>query len=247
MKGNAGKCEVIHFGNKNGGSEYYVNGKQLQHADVQKDLGVFVHGSQKVALQLQQAIKKTNEMLPFIARRIEFKSREVMLQLYKVLIIFMFQIMVSKMISIHTFLFLLCWMFAESLNRCQLTNVTLAVEKEECGYCNTINVTWCSGYCFTKDPVFKQSLLFVYQEVCNYKEIVYETITVPNCPANVNPYFTYPVAMSCQCGMCNTDTTDCTVSGMGPAHCSFVQQRRKDVTDAQIISSPSSGSNEKDI
>ncbi|XP_067903010.1 follitropin subunit beta [Heterodontus francisci] len=135
----------------------------------------------------------------------------------------MFQIMVNNISAICLFLLLLCWMTVQSRNRCQLTNITIAVEKEECGYCGTVNVTWCSGYCFTKDPVCKSSLASIYQDICSYKEIIYETITVPNCPANVDPYFTYPIAISCQCGMCNTETTDCTVSAMEPAHCSLTQ------------------------
>ncbi|XP_072906172.1 follitropin subunit beta-like, partial [Hemitrygon akajei] len=166
---------------------------------------------------------------------------------YLFLISFMLQIMVTKIITIHIFFLLLCWMSVKCQNRCQLTNVTIAVEKEECGYCSTVNVTWCSGYCFTKDPVCKHSLLFVYQEICSYKEIVYETITIPNCPPNVDPYFTYPVAISCQCGMCDTETTDCTVSALEPAHCSLTQQRGKDSNDVYLTSNPSSAPNEKNM
>ena len=51
-----------------------------------KDLGVFVQESQGVGLQVQQVIKKANGILSFIARGMEFKNREVMLQLYKVLV-----------------------------------------------------------------------------------------------------------------------------------------------------------------
>ncbi|XP_067849632.1 follitropin subunit beta [Heptranchias perlo] len=144
----------------------------------------------------------------------------------------MFQIMVTKISAIHLFLLLLYWVSVQAQNRCQLTNITIAVEKEECGYCSTVNVTWCSGYCLTKDPVYKHSLASIYQYICSYKDIIYETLTVPNCPANVNPYYTYPVAISCQCGMCNTETTDCTVSAMGPTHCSFTEQRTKVINNA---------------
>lgn len=153
----------------------------------------------------------------------------------------------SKTFTIHLLLLLLCRASTVSLNKCRLTNITISVEREECGFCGTINVTWCSGYCFTKDPVCKHTLAFVYQEICSYKEIVYETMTIPNCPANVNPYYTYPVATSCQCGMCNTDTTDCTVSAMGPVHCSLEQPRRNDTYNWQITSNPSSRTNVKDI
>eukprot|EP00061_Rhincodon_typus_P009939 g33822.t1 len=63
----------------------YLNGKNLQHIAVQRDLVILLHELQKVGLQVQQVIKKANEILFFIARRIEFKRREVMLQLYRVL------------------------------------------------------------------------------------------------------------------------------------------------------------------
>ena len=45
------------------------------------DLGVLVHESQKPSLQVQQVIKKANGMLAFIARGIEYKSGEILLQL----------------------------------------------------------------------------------------------------------------------------------------------------------------------
>ncbi|XP_020371884.2 follitropin subunit beta [Rhincodon typus] len=134
---------------------------------------------------------------------------------------FMLQIMVTRSFVTYIFLILLSWRSVQSLNRCQLTNITISVEKEECGYCGMVNATWCAGYCFTKDPVSKNSLATIYQDICSYKEIVYETITIPNCPANVDPYYTYPVATGCQCGMCNTETTDCTVSALEPTHCSL--------------------------
>ncbi|XP_048402076.1 follitropin subunit beta [Stegostoma tigrinum] len=133
----------------------------------------------------------------------------------------MLQIMVTRIFVTYIFLILLSWMSVQSLNRCQLTNITISVEKEECGYCGMVNATWCAGYCFTKDPVSKNSLATIYQDICSYKEIVYETITIPNCPANVDPYYTYAIATGCQCGMCNTETTDCTVSALEPTHCSL--------------------------
>ena len=77
MEYNVGECEVIHFGRNNSKMDYYLNGKKLQHAAVQRDLGVLVHESQKVGLQVQQVIKKANGILSFIARGMEFKNSEV--------------------------------------------------------------------------------------------------------------------------------------------------------------------------
>ena len=39
----------------------------------------------KVSMQVQQAVKKANGMLAFIARGFEYRSRGVLLQLYRAL------------------------------------------------------------------------------------------------------------------------------------------------------------------
>jgi len=42
-----------------------------------------VHQSLKVSAQVQQAVKKANGMLAFIARGFEYRDRDVLLQLYR--------------------------------------------------------------------------------------------------------------------------------------------------------------------
>ena len=68
------------------GLEYYLNGNKLKHATVQRDLGVLVHETQKPSLQVQQVIRKANGMLAYIARGIEYKSRDVLMHLYRALV-----------------------------------------------------------------------------------------------------------------------------------------------------------------
>ena len=51
---------------------------------MQWDLGVLE--SQKPSLQVQQVVRKANGMLAFIVWGIEYKSREVLLQLYRALV-----------------------------------------------------------------------------------------------------------------------------------------------------------------
>ncbi|MEE6482780.1 hypothetical protein FKM82_013336 [Ascaphus truei] len=70
------------------------------------------------------------------------------------------------------------------------------------------------------EPVFKNARLSIYQHVCTYKEMRYVTIILPYCQPGTNPFFTYPVAVSCECNLCNTDYTDCTVKSIGPEFCS---------------------------
>ncbi|PLS49478.1 hypothetical protein CYV29_15670, partial [Carnobacterium maltaromaticum] len=86
MEFNQGKCEVMHFGRSNSRVNYTVNGKVLGKIDVQRDLGVQVHCSLKVATQVNRVVKKAYGMLSFIGRGIEYKSWQVMLQLYRTLV-----------------------------------------------------------------------------------------------------------------------------------------------------------------
>ncbi|GCC34259.1 hypothetical protein chiPu_0012732 [Chiloscyllium punctatum] len=86
MEFNPVKCEVFHFGRTNKNAEYRVNGRVLSKVEEQRDLGVYVHRSLKVATQVDKACKKAYGVFAFISRGIEFKSREVMLQLYRTLV-----------------------------------------------------------------------------------------------------------------------------------------------------------------
>ena len=86
MQYNLDKCEVIHFGSKNKKTDYYPNGCKLGEGSVQGDLGVLVHQSLKVSMQVLQAVKKPNGMLAFIVRDFEYSSRDVLLQLCRALV-----------------------------------------------------------------------------------------------------------------------------------------------------------------
>ena len=66
----------MRLGRKNRKANYYLNGKQIQNASGQRDLCVYVHESQKVGMQVQHVIKKANGMLAFIAKGLEYESRE---------------------------------------------------------------------------------------------------------------------------------------------------------------------------
>jgi len=79
---NPDKCEVIHFGRSNAGGKYAVNGRTLKSIDRQRDLGVQVHRSLKVATQMEKVVKKAYGMFALIGRGTEFKNWQVTLQLY---------------------------------------------------------------------------------------------------------------------------------------------------------------------
>ncbi|XP_029065219.1 follitropin subunit beta-like [Monodon monoceros] len=123
--------------------------------------------------------------------------------------------------EVSSFCFLFCCWRAICCSSCELTNIIITVEKEECGLCKSINTTWCAGYCYTQDLVYKDPAKSNIQKTCTFKELRYETVKVPGCAHHADSLYTYPVASECHCGKCDSDSTDCTVRGLGPSYCSF--------------------------
>ncbi|KAM6223623.1 lutropin subunit beta [Rhynchocyon petersi] len=101
------------------------------------------------------------------------------------------------------------WASQEPLQpMCRPVLATLAAEKEGCPVCVTYNTTICAGYC----PTMVRLLLGAIplpQHVCTHGEMTYSTLQLPDCLPGVDPTFRYPVAVSCNCGLCNRRTTDC--------------------------------------
>ena len=85
MEFNSEKCEVIHFGRNNLTRKYTMKGLILGSSVEQRDFGVFVHGSLKAERQVNRVVKKAYGTLAFINRGIDYKSREVMMELYRTL------------------------------------------------------------------------------------------------------------------------------------------------------------------
>src|SRR5215469_15321677 len=86
MNFNADKCKIIHFGSRNEGHNYFIEGSVLQATSEEKDLGVTVDETLKFSKQCAEAVKKANKMLGYIARNFEYKSKNVILPLYKSLV-----------------------------------------------------------------------------------------------------------------------------------------------------------------
>jgi len=80
------KCKVMHFGHNNLKMDYSLDNKILQTVHQEKDLGVIISDDMKSLLQCIQAYSKANRMLGVINRAIVYKSKEVMLCLYKTLV-----------------------------------------------------------------------------------------------------------------------------------------------------------------
>ncbi|XP_067104851.1 follitropin subunit beta [Osmerus mordax] len=93
---------------------------------------------------------------------------------------------------------------------CQLTNISITLEKTECGsHPVTIETTSCAGMCETKDWNYFSPLVQVPQATCNFKEWSYATYYIQDCPFGVDPVLTYPVAKSCACTTCSIASTAC--------------------------------------
>uniref|UniRef100_A0AAR2KLZ1 Glycoprotein hormone subunit beta domain-containing protein n=2 Tax=Pygocentrus nattereri TaxID=42514 RepID=A0AAR2KLZ1_PYGNA len=105
------------------------------------------------------------------------------------------------------------------LQPCEPINETVSVEKEGCPKCLVFQTTICSGHCLTKEPVYKSPFSTIYQHVCTYRDVRYETVRLPDCPPGVDPHVTYPVALSCDCSLCTMDTSDCTIESLTPDFC----------------------------
>lgn len=83
MKFNVDKCSVMHIGTRNIQYTYKMNGQVLQQVDAQSDLGVVIRKDLKASDQCAKAYAKASRVLGMIGRNIRYKSREVMLRLYK--------------------------------------------------------------------------------------------------------------------------------------------------------------------
>ncbi|XP_061689062.1 thyroid stimulating hormone subunit beta a isoform X3 [Syngnathoides biaculeatus] len=105
-------------------------------------------------------------------------------------------------------LLLLC---SSAAPMCIASDYTLYVEKPECDFCVAINTTICMGFCYSKDSNIRDIFgsRFVIQKGCTYDKVEYRTTQLPGCPGTASATFTYPVAISCHCGACRTDTDEC--------------------------------------
>jgi len=73
----------MHIGTRNIQYTYKMNGQVLQQVDAQSDLGVVIRKDLKASDQCAKAYAKASRVLGMIGRNIRYKSREVMLRLYK--------------------------------------------------------------------------------------------------------------------------------------------------------------------
>ncbi|KAM4624984.1 glycoprotein hormone beta-5 [Polymixia lowei] len=95
---------------------------------------------------------------------------------------------------------------------CAVREFTFLARKPGCGGLH-ITTDACWGRCETwEKPILDPPFIESYQRVCTYNETRLVTVRLPNCSANVDPAYTYPVALRCDCGVCLTSTTECLTS-----------------------------------
>ena len=73
-------------------------------------------------------------------------------------------------------------------------------------------IGWFICLCVMQDSNMRGILgpRFLIQRGCTYDKVEYHTAFLPGCPFDSDPVFTYPVALSCRCGACRTDSDECT-------------------------------------
>ena len=91
MKFNAGKCKVMHVGNRNRIESSYSVGqdsrsKVLDIIDEEKDLGICFDTELKFSRHISQAVAKSNQMLGLIKRSFVYKDIQAMKLLYTALV-----------------------------------------------------------------------------------------------------------------------------------------------------------------
>ena len=74
------------MGKNNENRDYRMQGVILEHVTQEKDLGLVIDTGGKQVAQCQAAIGKANQVLGCIRRKIIYKSKEVVLTLYRYLV-----------------------------------------------------------------------------------------------------------------------------------------------------------------
>ena len=80
------KCKVLGMGKSNENRDYRMQGATLERVTQEKDLGVVIDMGGKQAAQCQVARGNANRVLGCIRRGINYKSKEVVLTLYRNLV-----------------------------------------------------------------------------------------------------------------------------------------------------------------
>ena len=76
----------MHFGRRNAGYSYQLDTRILDEVIEEKDLGITITSDLKAFQQCTHAYSKANKLLGVINRSIIYKSKEILIKLYKSLV-----------------------------------------------------------------------------------------------------------------------------------------------------------------
>lgn len=83
---NTAKCKVMHIGRTNEEFQYNMGNQKLESVSDQRDLGIQLTADLKSSKQCQKAYTKASKVLGMIGRTFSYKSRDIMVRLYKSLV-----------------------------------------------------------------------------------------------------------------------------------------------------------------
>ena len=86
MEFNVDKCKSLHIGNNNVNYSYKMNDNLINKTSEQKDLGVIIDNKLTFSKQCVESAKQANKILGFISRTFDYKSKDIILPLYKSLV-----------------------------------------------------------------------------------------------------------------------------------------------------------------
>uniref|UniRef100_A0A8C6UIG7 Glycoprotein hormone beta-5 n=1 Tax=Neogobius melanostomus TaxID=47308 RepID=A0A8C6UIG7_9GOBI len=91
---------------------------------------------------------------------------------------------------------------------CAVREFTFMAKKPGCGGLH-VTTDACWGRCETWEPIVDPPYIESFQRVCTYNESRLVTVRLPHCLRGVDPTYTFPSALRCECGLCLTRTTEC--------------------------------------
>jgi ribonuclease P/MRP protein subunit RPP40 len=83
---NVDKCSVLHMGKNNKQIEYKLGDKAILTCKQEKDLSIIIESSGKFSQQCLTAVNKANSLVGMIRRSIQYKSKGVIVKLFKSLV-----------------------------------------------------------------------------------------------------------------------------------------------------------------
>ena len=86
MQFNVAKCKVLHVGRRNRGFTYTMGGVPLVEVKEEKDLGVWIQSDLKPGSQCERAAKAANAALGLITRSFHYRTKSILVPLYKVFV-----------------------------------------------------------------------------------------------------------------------------------------------------------------